>query len=272
MRQEPAALAAILPPSLHLVGGPCVMVDGRRVTVPEGSKKLVAFVALNGRRVTRRHAAATLWPTADPHRAAGNLRSAMWRLRTAGIEILVADKCWLSLCHDVVVDVEAIRSWAKRLVDTTYAEEDLDLRPAVLETLCLLPGWYDDWVVAAREQLCQSLLRGIDALARSLVRAGRCGEAVEAALTSVSVDPLRESAQRALIEAHLAEGNEVEARRSFSTYEQFLDRELGVDPSTELTQLLHLDPARGLRHPDGTRPSHWCPPPSCRPLTMAPAT
>ena len=40
----------------------------------------------------------------------------------------------------------------------------------------------------------------------------------EAAMFAVGIEPLRESAQRVLIEAHLAEGNLVEARRAFVTY------------------------------------------------------
>jgi DNA-binding SARP family transcriptional activator len=54
----------------------------------------------------------------------------------------------------------------------------------------------------------------------------------------VSSEPLRESAQRALIEAHLAEGNLCEALRSFATYASLLDRELSVAPPQDLTAAL----------------------------------
>ena len=42
--------------------------------------------------------------------------------------------------------------------------------------------------------------------AERLAEAGRFGEATEAGLASIRDDPLRESARRALIAAHLAEG------------------------------------------------------------------
>ena len=51
-------------------------------------------------------------------------------------------------------------------------------------------------------------------------------------------EPLRESAQRTLIEAHLAEDNWVEAQRILHAYRALLDRELGVAPSRELVGLV----------------------------------
>ena len=53
------------------------MRDGRRLNVPEGSKRLLAFVALHSGRVHRWQTAGTLWPDGSDERAAGNLRSAV---------------------------------------------------------------------------------------------------------------------------------------------------------------------------------------------------
>ncbi len=225
--------------TLHLLGGPYVVAAGSRLSVPEGSKRLVAFVALNDRRVKRGRAGSALWPDADPSRADGNLRSAMWRLRCAGIDILHTDKGSLFLHPELRVDVEEISQWADRLSAGKPEPSDLDFRPLAVQALDLLPGWYEDWVLLERERLCQTLLRALDALAKLLLQANRCGEAIEAALAAVSADPLRESAQRALIEAHLAEGNRCEALRSYGTYEELLVRELGVSPSAELRRLCH---------------------------------
>ena len=48
--------------TVHLFGGAYVSVCGDRYAVPEGSKRLLAFVALRQGRVERRHAAGALWP------------------------------------------------------------------------------------------------------------------------------------------------------------------------------------------------------------------
>ena len=61
-----------------------------------------------------------------------------------------------------------------------------------------------------------------------------------AAMTVVRFEPLRETAQRALIEAHLAEHNRVEARRAFDRYRRLLHDEMGIAPSAELSALVTL--------------------------------
>jgi DNA-binding SARP family transcriptional activator len=58
-------------------------------------------------------------------------------------------------------------------------------------------------------------------------------------MMAVTAEPLRESAQRVLIQAHLAEGNWVEGRRTFEAYRDVLDRELGVQPDPELAAMVH---------------------------------
>jgi DNA-binding SARP family transcriptional activator len=223
---------------LHLFGGPFVTFGCRRVDVPEGSKRLLVFVALHCGRVERRYAAGTLWPVADDARAAGNLRSALWRLNGAGIQLLEADKHGLVMRDDVAVDLHAVNAWAARLITGSSTAVDLRVMPWGVDALDLLPGWYDDWALIERERVRQRLLHALEALSRQLVRARRCAEAVEVAMMAVGAEPLRESAQRTLIEAHLAEGNRVEARRSFDTYRDLLDRELGAEPDLELTDLI----------------------------------
>jgi hypothetical protein len=68
----------------------------------------------------------------------------------------------------------------------------------------------------------------------------------------VSADPLRETANRILVEAHLAEGNLVEARRSYARYRDLIGRELGVEPGHELTSLVRSD-RRQPAHPGSGR-------------------
>jgi DNA-binding SARP family transcriptional activator len=227
------------PTELRLFGGPYVIVGGVMRTIPEGCKRLLAFVALRRSRVERRLAAGALWPIGDDNRAAGNLRSALWRLRGAGIDLLRCDKWSLSLDPDVVVDVHAVDDWADRVIGGRPTDADLAMTPQCSEALDLLPGWYDDWTVIERERLRQQILHAIESLSRHLVVQGRFAEAVAAALAAVSAEPLRESAQRVLIEAHISEGNWFEARRTFDAHREHLRRELDVPPSAELIALVY---------------------------------
>jgi DNA-binding SARP family transcriptional activator len=239
--------SAVAGPSLHLFSGPYVCVDGHRRDVPEGSKRLLAFVALRRRRVQRRHVAGLLWPGGSDERAAGNLRSALWRLRGADIDLMDVDKCSLRLREDVTVDVELVGDWAARVISGRLRPDELSMMPSLMEALELLPGWYDDWVLLERERIRQRMLHGLEALSHQLVAVGRFAEAVEAAMVAVAVEPLRESAQRTLVAAHLAEGNQVEGRRCFDAYRAILRRDLGAEPAPELTALVHPRPVTAHR-------------------------
>jgi DNA-binding SARP family transcriptional activator len=216
---------------LHLFNGPYITACGARLEIPKGSTPLLVLVALRRPKVDRQYAASALWPMGDDRRAAGNLRSALWHLKHAGIQILLVDKYNVGLRDDVVVDVEIVNDWASRLIAGIETPDDLEPHPSLTAALDLLPGWYDEWVLIERERTRQRVLHGLEAQSRALVRAGRLAEAVEVAMTAVSSEPLRESAQLALLGAHLAEGNRIEAHRAFRAYRHLLLEELGVEPS-----------------------------------------
>jgi DNA-binding SARP family transcriptional activator len=249
------------PAVLHVLDGPYLRVRGQPAVLPESSLRLLVYLAFRRRPAARRVVAATLWPEVGEARAGGNLRSAVWRLRGAGADGAVVESSGttLTLGPDVGVDLEALSGWAERIIggdpgpagrtdfdDLTGPRfpaapadlADLAVPDGVDAALDLLPGWYDDWVIAERERLRTRVLHALEQLSRHLSAAGRHAQAVDAAIAAVCAEPLRESAQRTLIRAHLAEGNLVEAQRTFRTYRQLLAVELGVDPAPELWQLI----------------------------------
>jgi DNA-binding SARP family transcriptional activator len=203
--------------------------------VPPGSRRLLAYLALRPGGVDRRAAAGVLWPTVTDGRAAGNLRSALWRLQQVGRSLVEADPADLRLAPEVGVDLAAVESWATRVITGVADDEDLRVDPGRIGALELLPGWYDDWVLAIRDRVHLRLLHALEALGATLQRAGRSAEAVEAVHVAVLAEPLRESGQRALIEAHQAAGDWVAARRQYDAFRGLLRREIGVEPSAELT-------------------------------------
>lgn len=71
-----------------------------------------------------------------------------------------------------------------------------------------------------------------------LTALGRYGQAVDAGLAAVQGEPLRESAHRALIAVHLAEGNHAEALRQYRWFRQLLADELGLRPSARIVGLM----------------------------------
>jgi DNA-binding SARP family transcriptional activator len=223
---------------VHLIDGPFVTVCNRRQQIPEGCKRLLAFVALKRGPLKRTFVAGSLWPTVDDRRASGNLRSAAWRLRTAGVEVMAGDRWSVWLCAGISVDVEDITQWTERVFNDTPLSGDLTALDAKAKCLEILPGFYDDWAILERERTRQRILHALETASRLLVVGGRYREAVDAATAAVLSEPLRESAQRALVEAHLAEGNFFEARRAFVAYSRLLATEIGARPSSGFATLL----------------------------------
>ena len=227
--------------NLRMLDGFRVVVDQQLLSIPLSARRVVAFVGLRGRS-SRAEVAGTLWPDVTDAKAQGALRTALWRLRqlTAGLldEPLVTGDETLRLQESVVVDVDALVTAIRRVIDDGECGVDQGLLPTLATMGELLPGWYDDWVLLGRERLRQLQLHALELTARQLSCEGRYAEAIEAALAAVRLEPLRESATRVLIQIHLDEHNVVEALRRFEVFRRQVVSELGIEPTDELVALM----------------------------------
>ncbi len=116
---------------------------------------------------------------------------------------------------EALADLHLTEQWATRLIEGRGDERDIAVAPSAAAALDLLPGLYDDWVLMECERIRQRILHALEALSERLAAAGRFADAFETALLTTSAESLRETTQRVLIKAHLAEGNRTEARRSY---------------------------------------------------------
>jgi len=206
------------------------------LATPLTVQKVLAFLALQGRTVSRGYAAGVLWPATTEEHAAASLRSALWKSRQSGLQLTESTRVDLGLTKSVVVDVREMLAVVER---TTHDNKGGDPRDDDLLCLTgdLLPGWYEDWVVMERERLRLLRLHALESLSRCLIADRVFDRAVLAALAAVTTEPLRESANRILIEAYLAEGNVAEAILRYLKYGSLLMKELGVQPSFRLSEL-----------------------------------
>jgi len=225
--------------TVTLLGGFGLAVDGRAVAIPAAFQRAISFLALRG-RCGRSRLAGTLWPETTELRAMANLRTAIWRVNQVAPGIVVTDHDVIALADDVDVDVARLVRAAHDVMDGTstipqeptlqYVEGDL------------LPDWSDEWLVVDRERLRQLRLHLLETLAGRLAAEGLFGMALETALAALRVDPLRESAHRAVIRIHLAEGNLAEAVHAYRQCRALLAREFGVAPSEETARLVSALP------------------------------
>jgi len=205
-----------------------------------GSQRLLAFLALRDRTVTRSAASGTLWPEASEEHAHASLRSAISRLTQIAHEAIVVSARSVRLADDVSVDIREARSLAHRIVNPSehLGEEDLSHRAITTLSSDLLPDWYDEWAVIESEDWRQLRLHALDALTERLITERRHTDATSAALAAVKAEPLRETAHATLIRVFLAEGNRAEALSAFERYQTTLKAELGLEPGLELQALI----------------------------------
>lgn len=205
--------------------------------MPFSAQRLVSFLALHDRPLLRLYVAGSLWTDSSESHAAGCLRSALWRLSRPGIAVVETLGKQLRLAAHVAVDVRDASRRARRLVATSSPIEPGDLT-AMMTAADILPDWYDDWVVVERERFRQLRIHALEAISARLRDEGRYAEAVEAGLAAVQCEPLRESAHRAVVAAHLSEGNIVEALRQYATFRGILRAEIDLEPSSAMEELI----------------------------------
>jgi DNA-binding SARP family transcriptional activator len=199
-------------------------------------QRLLALLALHDRSCLRAYIAGTLWLRATDQRAFANLRASIWRLRRAGFPLIVATVSHVGLAEGIDVDVR------RAIAASRQAIEDPETRAYLPDDYFsgdLLPDWYDDWVGDERERLRQLRVHALESVGETLLERGQFGQAVDACLLGVQLDPLRESMHRLLIRVYLAEGNASDALRQYDVYTQRLGDAVGLEPSAQMRELVH---------------------------------
>jgi DNA-binding SARP family transcriptional activator len=212
----------------------------RVIPITVGPQRLITFLALHNRLLPRGHVAGMLWPDVPADRANANLRASIWRMPSTCRPVIDLSTRHIRLGGDVSVDLTEAVALTERLLDRSRSPDEGDLSAASRAALLndLLPDCYDDWVLAESERFHQLRLHALEVLCERLAAAGRYGEAIDAGLAAVCGEPLRESAHRVLIKAHLAEGNYIEAERQYGFYRRVVRDELGLEPSDGLRKLM----------------------------------
>ena len=220
---------------LTLLGDFGLVCDGCAESPPETAQRLLVLLALWDQPLARGFIAGTLWLDANDHQAGASLRSALWRLRKARADLVVARPGHrLVLGPEVSVDVHRLVAAAEQL----RSDAPLNGVAEQLFEADLLPGWHDEWLDMERERLRQIRLAALEHLADRRLADGDIVGAILAGTSAVRCGPLRESSHRVLVRAHLADGNYSEALRQYDLYRRLLAEGLGLSPSTHFEDLM----------------------------------
>ena len=239
---------------LRLLGPPVMTTDDHPVVVDtRKATALLAYLAVTREPHRRDALAALFWPDADGARAAGALRRTLSALRSAvGPDRLQADRSTVQLNDDdVQVDVALV---ARQLRECEqHGHGPSDTCAACIEPLTAVVGLhrgrflegfalrdsasFDDWQFFTAEEFTRQLATSLERLTAALVSTGRTAEAVGFARRRLALDPLHEPAHRELIRLYAWNDEHSAALRQYRECVRVLDRELGVPPLAETTQL-----------------------------------
>jgi len=199
------------------------------VRLPLPARRLIAYLALRGGSASRTVASAALWPDCLEQTGRANLRRAIWNAPVGWI-LSAGDE----LALDATIDLAQAETVAARAIDG----EDLSLADITLLSSDILPGWHEEWVLAAQDRFRLLRVQALEAACRTMIASRQFVLATQAGAAALSAEPLRESAAEALIEAHLAQNNRYEAVRCYRSLAQRLEAELGVPPHPSLAARL----------------------------------
>jgi DNA-binding SARP family transcriptional activator len=224
-----------------------------------GAITLLKILLVNeGRAVPRDMLAEALWPGADPNVTANRLYVLIHALRRA-IEPSPRrhKRRWTFICNDgdrYYFNPEApyrcdIREFRRAVEVGERQERSGNLRGAVDSYSAALDLYtgdlfedepYAEWCWAERESLRETALDIASKTASQYDRWGAPGQSIVYYQRALRLDPLREQIHRRLIEALLAAGRRSEALRQYSTCEELLRRELGIEPMPETQRLYRV--------------------------------
>lgn len=221
---------------LRLLGRFELCADGRPMHVTPSSERLLAYLGIRAGPVSRGAAATELWPGCTDVRAVANLRSALYRLTGHNQDRLVVSSPYrLALDAQVSVDIHDL---ARQFGPSgTAGAPGADVDASMLRQ-DVLPEWPEEWLTGTREWFRQIRLHALEALCDRYRDDGRLDAALDAGITAVAADPLRESAHRQLALVHIEEGNFAEALRQYEVFRRLLRTELGLAASSRFRTLV----------------------------------
>lgn len=230
--------------SLRLFGG-FELSSASGATIQMAARKpalLLAYLALMpGQRHSREKLSTLFWGDNSDFHARKSLSQALSVLREH-----------LGPHGGMPVTAEAEITVSPDLLITDVAEFERDIRrggPDALQNAVglykgeLLDGYRPrepllaEWLTAERQRLREQALAAMAALLDHVVAAGSIDSGIRLALRIVVLDPLQESAHRALMRLYAQQGRRGAALTQYETCREILERELGVAPEDTTHQL-----------------------------------
>jgi DNA-binding SARP family transcriptional activator/tetratricopeptide (TPR) repeat protein len=212
---------------VSLFGGLRLRLNGKDMRLVGRPKValLFAYLLLNCRQpVPRDTIAFALWPDETEDAARSNLRRHLKYLRDAlpdAVPWILSEGRTIQWNPVAPVEVDTVE-FERRCADPAL------LHSAVDRYAELLPGLYDDWIVAAREHFHRAYVAAVWELALQARGRGDSASAAQYLRRILDDDPWREDALRALMVAYCEGGDRSSALQACARFELKLQHEMSV--------------------------------------------
>jgi DNA-binding SARP family transcriptional activator len=230
---------------VYALGEGRVVRDGQPVSASQWqgaiTKELFFYILFHG-PMERDQIGLVFWPDLPPKKMTDSFHTTLYRVRRAvGGDAIVVEDGQYQLGHvDCWLDVEEFESAVERarlLPPHEWQAEHLWRRAVRLYQGDLLPEVDRTWCIPKREALREMYIEALIGMARCYEARGECGEAVAWYKRALTVDELRESIHRLIMECYARAGRRSEALAHYETCREILQRELAIEPSPETQRL-----------------------------------
>jgi DNA-binding SARP family transcriptional activator len=208
-------------------------------------QRLLAFLLLNrGQPVARAHLAFCFWTDSTETQALSNLRNLWYKLRQVLPEshkFITADRTSLRWYKDgpYVLDAAKFEEYIDQANNAIFHAEQIDLLEKAVKTYGgeLLPGYYDDWLLAERKRLAQRYSQSLANLVSLYEKYRQYQQAIRHARALIRHDPLHEPAYAQLMRLQALNEDRAAALHTYHTCVTLLEREMGVEPGPMVQEI-----------------------------------
>ncbi len=239
---------------ISVLGSPRVVADGRPVEVDTRKAiALLSFLAVTARPQGRERLTGLLWPDYEQDKARAALRRTLSALKSGlGARWIVADRLAISLeLQDVDLDLARFRKLLEQVEAHDHGPDEACppcaaalTAATTLVTGDFLAGFvlrdaepFEEWQSLEAESVEREFASALDRLVRARVALGDLEGATSAIQQKLALDALDEPAHRQLMQVYAWRGMRTNALQHYRDCVAILDRELGVAPLRETTEL-----------------------------------